>query len=317
MKLAADGDPSAPIHANAPQEYEVVRVKLKCDLKIVGVLPARFGATRLPGKPLLSIAGRPLIQHVYERARGARALDRLVVATDDERIARVVAGFGGEVVMTSTGARTGSDRVAEANEKLQADVVVNLQGDEPFLDPSVVDATVGALQATPAAGLATAATPIVEAAEMLSPGVVKVLADRTGRALWFSRSPIPFVRSNWSDASDAALQAVRGRLAWRHIGIYAFRGDALRAFAAWPSSPLELAEGLEQLRAMENGMHVQVVPVTSPGGPAVDTPEDLERVRSLLERERLLARRPTMDALGETKTSAQHGAGERMIKERL
>ncbi len=255
---------------------------MNCDLAIVGVIPARFAATRLPGKPLADIAGRPLVQHVFERARLARCLDRLVVATDDQRIVDAARGFGAEAVLTSPRSRTGSDRVAEAAVGFPADIVVNLQGDEPLLDPAVIDATVEGLLATPDADLATAAVRIVDVADMVSPDVVKVLVGSRGQALWFSRAPIPFVRVTPPDPAASARDAVAQGLARRHIGIYAFRRAALMAFAGWPSSPFEAAEGLEQLRVLEGGLRLRVVDVDSAGGPAVDTPQDLARVRAIL-----------------------------------
>ncbi|MDP9146001.1 MAG: 3-deoxy-manno-octulosonate cytidylyltransferase [Actinomycetota bacterium] len=253
-------------------------------MTIVGVLPARYGATRLPGKPLADIAGRPLIQHVFDRARCALNLDRVVVATDDERIFKVVKGFGGAVVMTSPDARTGSDRVAQAAETLDAEIIVNLQGDEPLVDPLAIDATVDALRSSPHSDMATPAAFIVDPADILSPHVVKVVVDETGRALWFSRAAIPHVRLTPADPLRSAQEAIARKIARRHIGIYAFRRNALLDFARWPSSPMEIAEGLEQLRALENGQRILVVDVASAGGPAVDTPKDLEKVRELLAR---------------------------------
>ena len=256
-------------------------------MAIVAIIPARFASTRLPGKPLSLIHGKTMIERVYERARAARRLDRIVVATDDERIASVVRGFGGEVTLTSPSHPTGTDRLAEAARALPAEIVVNVQGDEPMLDPAGIDAAAEALLSDESLEVATLSLPLSSVDEMLAASVVKVVTDRRGNALYFSRAAIPHLRDGGSsDARAAAARAVAGGLARKHVGLYAYRRDALLRFAALPPSPLEQAEGLEQLRALENGMRIQVVPVTGDGGVAVDTPEDLERVRTLLSREK-------------------------------
>jgi 3-deoxy-manno-octulosonate cytidylyltransferase (CMP-KDO synthetase) len=253
------------------------------DGAIVAIIPARFASTRLPGKPLADIHGKTLVERVFERARAARRPGRVVVATDDERIAAVVRGFGGEAVMTSPDHATGTDRLAEAARALDAGIVVNVQGDEPMLDPAGVDAAVDALCADASADLSTLSAPLVSSAEMLAPSVVKVVTDARGLALYFSRAPIPHVRrgaaADWAAAAEAAV--ARG-LARKHVGLYAYRRAALLRFASLPPSPLEEAEGLEQLRALHHGMRIRVVPVAGGAGLAVDTPEDLERVRALL-----------------------------------
>ena len=232
-----------------------------------------------------------MVQHVWERARIAQAVDRVLVATDDERIAQVVRAFGGEVVMTSRAHATGTDRLAEAAAGTDAEIVVNVQGDEPMLDASFIDAMVAPLRAEPDLPISTVSLPLADVEELLSPVVVKVVSDAHGNALYFSRSPIPFVR----DAVDmfgghergerlraAAAQAVAGRLARKHVGLYAYRRDALLRFASLPPSPLEQAESLEQLRAMHHGMKIRVVPMEGQSGVAVDTPQDLERVRAIM-----------------------------------
>ncbi len=256
---------------------------MSSDGAIVAIIPARFASTRLPGKPLADIHGKTLVQRVWERARAARRPGRVVVATDDERIASVVRGFGGEAVMTSPDHPTGTDRLAEAAGTLGARIVVNVQGDEPMLDPRGVDAAVDALCDDAEADISTLSLPLVEAAEMLTPSVVKVVADARGYALYFSRAPIPHVRrgaaADWPASAQAAVD--RG-LARKHVGLYAYRRDALLRFASLPPSPLEEAEGLEQLRALHHGFRIRVVPVEGDAGVAVDTPEDLERVRALL-----------------------------------
>ena len=247
------------------------------------MIPARFGSTRLPGKPLSDIHGKPMIQHVHERVRRARRPDRVLVATDDERIAAVVRGFGGEVVMTSREHATGTDRLAEAARSTDAEIVVNVQGDEPLVDPEGIDAAVDALARGPGLDISTLSLPLRDVEEMLSPSVVKVVSDARGEALYFSRSPIPHVRQGASgDARAAAEAAVQRGLARKHVGLYVYRRESLLRFAALPPSPLEAAEGLEQLRALEHGMRIRVVEREGAAGPAVDTPEDLERVRALM-----------------------------------
>jgi 3-deoxy-manno-octulosonate cytidylyltransferase (CMP-KDO synthetase) len=247
---------------------------------IAAIIPARYGASRLPGKPLSDIHGRPMIQHVHERLSRARGIDRVLVATDDERIADAVRRFGGEAVMTSSAHRSGSDRVAEAAQCVDADVIVGVQGDEPMIDPRAVEAAVRPFAEDAGVLAATVCVPLRTVDEMLSPHVVKVVADAEGRALYFSRSPIPHVRGG--DAMEAARQAVERGLARRHLGLYAWRRQALLRFAALPPSALEEAEGLEQLRALEHGMDMHVVEWEGEPGVAVDTPADLERVRALL-----------------------------------
>ena len=254
-----------------PAAYHDAYTRALIDLAIVAIIPARFGSTRLPGKPLSDIHGKPMIQHVHERVRRARRPDRVLVATDDERIAAVVRGFGGEVVMTSRHHATGTDRLAEAAMATDAEIVVNVQGDEPMLarDPGL--------------DMATLSLPLRDVEEMLSPSVVKVVSDARGEALYFSRGPIPLVRDGASPDLRAAAAAAVGRgLARKHVGLYVYRRAALLRFAALPPCPLEEAEGLEQLRALHHGMRIRVVEREGVAGPAVDTAEDLERVRALL-----------------------------------
>ena len=250
------------------------------------MIPARFGSTRLPGKPLSDIHGKPMIQHVHERVRRARRPDRVLVATDDERIAAVVRGFGGEVVMTSRDHATGTDRLAEAARGTEAEIVINVQGDEPLVDPDGIDAAVDGLARDPGLDMATLSLPLRDVEEMLSPSVVKVVCDAKGEALYFSRSPVPLVRQGSStDLRAAAAAAVARGLARKHVGLYVYRRASLLRFAALAPTPLEVAEGLEQLRALENGMRIRVVEREGAAGPAVDTAEDLERVRALIAAE--------------------------------
>jgi 3-deoxy-manno-octulosonate cytidylyltransferase (CMP-KDO synthetase) len=243
------------------------------------VIPARFAASRLPGKPLLDIGGRPLIQWVWQRARDSGA-DSVIVATDDERIRTAVLGFGAEVVMTSAQHASGTDRIAEVtrtrNWAAEA-LVVNLQGDEPMMPSTLIAQVAKGLANCADAAIATAAAPVQSLQEFLDPNCVKVVCARDGRALYFSRAPLPWPRDH-----VAAGRPVQYEGALRHIGIYAYRVSTLLQFAAWPPTQLETVERLEQLRALENGMQIKVVTLhqTPPAG--VDTPEDLERVRALL-----------------------------------
>jgi 3-deoxy-manno-octulosonate cytidylyltransferase (CMP-KDO synthetase) len=252
-------------------------------LATLAIIPARYASTRLPGKPLADIHGKPMVQHVYERAAQARRVDRVLVATDDERVAAAVRAFGGEAVLTSPAHATGTDRVAEVAARTEALLIVNVQGDEPLLDPSGIDAAVEPFLADPTLAVSTLCLPLTQLEEMLSASVVKVAVDAQGDALYFSRSPIPFVREGASsDLAAAAARAVALGLALKHIGLYVYRRESLLRLAGLPPSPLEIAEGLEQLRALHHGMRVRVVPFTGEAGAAVDTPADLERVRALL-----------------------------------
>jgi 3-deoxy-manno-octulosonate cytidylyltransferase (CMP-KDO synthetase) len=249
-------------------------------LAIVAIIPARFGSTRLPGKPLSQISGKPMVQHVWERARTARSVDRVLVATDDERIATAVRAFGGDVVMTARTHATGTDRLAEAAAASEASIVVNVQGDEPMLDASFIDAAVRPLQEGEAE-MSTVSLPFTDVEEMLSSAVVKVVCDARGDALYFSRSPIPFVRDAIDLRVSAALAVSRG-IARKHVGLYAYRKETLLRFASLRPTALEQAESLEQLRAMHHGIRIRVVPVEGRAGVAVDTPQDLERVREMM-----------------------------------
>ena len=231
------------------------------------VLPARYASVRLPGKPLLRDTGKPLIQHVYEQAARAKCGGRVIVATDDERIRAAVLAFGGEVVMTRGDHVSGTDRVAEVAAGLDVDVVVNLQGDEPQFPPAALDALVALLAANPAADAATLMTPIRDRETYLNPNCVKVVTDARGRALYFSRSPIPMVRDGAPDfAADPPLFHL-------HLGVYAYRRDALLRLAAAPPHPLELAEKLEQLRVLGGGGIIDVASIPH-AHRGVDTPAD-------------------------------------------
>jgi 3-deoxy-manno-octulosonate cytidylyltransferase (CMP-KDO synthetase) len=241
--------------------------------QVIVLIPARYGSTRFPGKPLALLHGRPMIQHVYERARQAALVEGVLVATDDARILEAVHAFGGEAVLTGTHHRTGTERVAEAAARRggSAGIVVNVQGDEPLIDPRAIDAAVRPLLEDPSLEMTTLATPIRRAEELFDPHVVKVVVNQQGDALYFSRSPIPFVRSQKSEVRSQEF-------GYRHVGLYAYRRDFLLRMAQWPPTPLEEAERLEQLRVVERGHRIRVVLVDD-SGPGVDTPEDLERLQ--------------------------------------
>jgi 3-deoxy-manno-octulosonate cytidylyltransferase (CMP-KDO synthetase) len=243
------------------------------------IIPARFAASRLPGKPLLLIEGRPLIQWVWQRAQEAGAAS-VRIATDDMRIRNAAASFGAECVMTSPDHASGTDRIAEVVRACALpadDIVVNLQGDEPMMPaPLVAQVAAGVAQAG-GIDIATAVAPITTLPEFLDPNCVKALRARDGRALYFSRAPVPWPRDHVLGERPSRFEG-----AWRHIGIYAYRVASLLEFAARPPTPLELTERLEQLRALEYGMHIHLVALTEPPPAGVDTPEDLERIRLLL-----------------------------------
>jgi 3-deoxy-manno-octulosonate cytidylyltransferase (CMP-KDO synthetase) len=245
------------------------------------IIPARFASTRLPGKPLLQIGDRPLIQWVWQSAVDSGAAS-VLVATDDERIRTAALNFGAECQMTSPHHVSGTDRIAEAVRAqgfAADDIVVNLQGDEPMMAAEVVARVAHGLRETQGSDISTAVAPIRSLQEFLDPNCVKALRARDGRALYFSRAPVP-----WPRDSIAAERPSSFLGAWRHIGIYAYRVHSLLRFAAWPPTPLELTEKLEQLRALEHGMHIQLVTLSEPPPAGVDTPEDLERVRSELQK---------------------------------
>jgi len=237
------------------------------ETSVLAIIPARFHSTRLPGKVLLDIGGRPMIEHVYRRATAARSVDAVIVATDDERVARAVDDFGGVSCMTSAAHVSGTDRLAEVIADLPCGIVVGVQGDEPLLDPAVIDATVAPLQEDRSIEMGTAARAIKDPAELTSSHVVKVVRDAGGFALYFSRAPIPHSRDG-SSVPDARV----------HIGIYVYRRETLLRLARLSPGPLERAEVLEQLRALENGVRIKVVD-TLYDSIGVDTQADLDRVR--------------------------------------
>ena len=264
-------------------------------MKIVGIIPARYSSTRFPGKPLALIAGRPLIQHVVEQCRKAKSLGEVIVATDDSRIADAVKKFC-RVEMTRADHPSGSDRIAEVAARCPCDAVVNIQGDEPLIDPAVIDAVAGALAQNE---MSTAATHIRQPAELDNPNVVKVVVSAAGRALYFSRRTIPYLREAASPVKYAspppatsknqifhgASGSVNEQLAafafLKHLGIYGYRRETLLRLVKFPVSPLEAAEKLEQLRALENGIQIAVVTVDY-DSVGVDVPEDVARVEKIL-----------------------------------
>jgi 3-deoxy-manno-octulosonate cytidylyltransferase (CMP-KDO synthetase) len=238
-------------------------------LEILGVIPARYASSRFPGKALVPIAGKPMLQHVWERAARARSLNRLIVATDDERILHAAQAFGADVRMTRSDHASGTDRAAAVAAATSASLVVNIQGDEPLIDPAAIDQAVEGLLAPGDAPMGTLKKRMEDAAEARDPNVVKVVCGHQGNALYFSRSPIPFARSG-----EACF--------YKHIGLYVYRGEFLLAYSSLPVGPLEEAEKLEQLRALENGHKIRVVE-TDYDSLGVDTPGDLEKVRERIE----------------------------------
>ena len=236
------------------------------------IIPARWGSTRFPGKPLHPLAGKPLIQHIWERCGEVRAVDRIIIATDDMRIAEAAFGFGAEVALTSPRYPSGTDRIAAVAKNLAGHgIVVNVQGDEPFIDPRLVGRLIAALRKDRSADMATAACPL-EPSEIENPNCVKVVADLAGNALYFSRSIVPADR-------DGNVHPAR----FRHLGIYAYRRKFLLEFVKWKQTPLEKCEKLEQLRALEHGATIRVL-TTRASGPGVDTPADAARAEEMLSR---------------------------------
>ncbi|MEA4876504.1 MAG: 3-deoxy-manno-octulosonate cytidylyltransferase [Aminobacterium sp.] len=240
-------------------------------MNILGVIPARYGSTRLPGKPLADICGKPLIQHVYEKAQCSSFLGAVIVATDDERIIEAVQAFNGNAVLTSKEHPNGTCRVAEVAENMNVDYVINIQGDEPLLDPRMIDEVALALTENEDIVSATLCAPLCDEADLSNPNVVKVVRDCRGFALYFSRSPIPYFRVKTSLP------------VYEHIGIYGYRKDFLMKYVKLEATPLSTAESLEQLKILEHGYSMKVVETAvSHRGPSVDTLEDLNAVRRIL-----------------------------------
>lgn len=246
-------------------------------MRIVAIIPARYGSTRFPGKALADLDGKPMIQHVFERTMQASLVSRAIVATDDQRIADLVHQAGGEAIMTSADHETGTDRLAEVARGLEADIVVNVQGDEPLIMPAMIDQAIEPFLSNPGLRMGTLKTRVRCLHDFLSPNVVKVVTDNDGYALYFSRSPLPFFRDRWHDLKDDAFASGR-LLCFKHVGLYVYQREFLLEFAAMPQTFLEQSEKLEQLRALENGVRIRVVE-TEFDSLGVDTPEDLGRVK--------------------------------------
>jgi 3-deoxy-manno-octulosonate cytidylyltransferase (CMP-KDO synthetase) len=241
-------------------------------MKVIGVIPARFSSTRLEGKPLKDICGKPMVQYVYEAALKAHLLDQVYVATEDQRIVDAVHGFGGKAFMTSAAHKTGTDRVAEVAAGIECDIVVNIQGDEPLFNPAMLDEVIQPFLDEPDLPMSTLCVPILREENLAIPDVVKVVFDLKGYALYFSRSLIPFPRKKDN------FQA------YEHLGIYAYRKDFLMSYVRIPQTRLEINESLEQLRVLESGYRLKVVVSAHPyNGLSVDTQEDLDRVREIIQ----------------------------------
>lgn len=249
----------------------------------IAVIPARYGSTRFPGKSLAMIRDKPMIQWVYERTSQSRLVNRVIVATDDERIRNAVTGFGGEAIMTSAEHATGTDRIAEVARKIDCDLVVNVQGDEPLISPDLIDQAVMPLSQDPSIPMGTVCRRIDDRNEAFDPNVVKVVLDVNQFALYFSRAPVPWDRDAWA-GRDSFAEMTRLPVMYKHIGLYVFRREFLLAFAAMPQTPLEQIEKLEQLRVLESGQRIKAV-ITGHESFGVDIPGDLSKILQQLEKE--------------------------------
>lgn len=251
---------------------------MQCEpMKVIGVIPSRYASVRLPAKPLVPICGKPLVQWVWEAASRAKTLDDLLVATDDERIARVVEKFGAQVAMTPSECPSGTDRIAAAIRGIECDIAVNIQGDEPLMAPENIDACVTALKDDPQAAVATPMIRLTDDADFAAPHVVKVVYDAQGYALYFSRSPIPNVIRASADERAATP-------AMKHLGLYVYRREALERFVTLPPSRYERVEKLEQLRFLEAGYKIKMIEVFH-DSIGVDTPEDVAKVEAILQQQ--------------------------------
>jgi 3-deoxy-manno-octulosonate cytidylyltransferase (CMP-KDO synthetase) len=258
-------------------------------MKTIAIIPARYSSTRLPGKPLIEIKGKPLIQYVYERVRSS-SVQNVIVATDDERIASVVRKFGGEAMLTSSHHRSGTERVAEVAAALDAPIVVNCQGDEPLIQPEAINQAITPFTQDQSIMVTTLITPLEEEINLYNPHVVKVVVDHEGFALYFSRAPIPYPRNVLEKAGSGShneIELIKNVEKkdfsgyWQHIGLYVFRRDFLLKLTILPPTPLEEQEKLEQLRILENGYKIKTVVCSTPSL-GIDTPDDIERFKSLL-----------------------------------
>ncbi len=251
--------------------------------KIIAVIPARYGSTRFPGKSLAMIKDKPMIQWVYERTSRSRLINRVIVATDDERIGKAVSSFGGEAVMTSPAHATGTDRIAEVVRGMDCDLVVNVQGDEPLIHPDMIDEAVMPLVADQTIPMGTVCRQILEPHEAFDPNVVKVVLDSNRFALYFSRAPIPWDRDWWADRETSGMLHT-SEVMYKHIGLYVYRRNFLLGYSAMPQTPLEGIEKLEQLRALESGFRIKTV-ITEHDSFGVDIPGDLSKILQQLEKE--------------------------------
>lgn len=242
---------------------------------VLAVIPARFASTRFPGKIIAPLLGKPLVMHAYERAQSAALIDEVLIATDDQRVVEAIAPHGAHWVMTRPDHASGTDRIAEVAQHHTAEIIVNVQGDEALIDPATIDATIRPLLDDPDLMMATARHRITDWATIADPHVVKVVCDAHGRALYFSRAPIPHIR-------DAADRGETSQAHWQHVGLYVYRRNFLLQYASWPQTPLEKLEKLEQLRVLEHGYSIAVVD-TEYAGIGVDVPADLEWVQRLME----------------------------------
>ncbi|MBI1805936.1 MAG: 3-deoxy-manno-octulosonate cytidylyltransferase [Ignavibacteria bacterium] len=245
---------------------------------IVGIIPARYASTRLPAKPLIQLCGKPMIQHVYERAKESRLLDKVIIATDHEKIAEAVKRFNGEVMLTPSGLRSGTDRIAYAAKTLtDTAIVANIQGDEPLIAPQMIDEAVQMLIEDEAVHVGTLVKEIISSEELRNPNIVKVVRDTDGNGIYFSRSPIPYLRDGVN-----IDQWHTQHLYYKHIGLYVFRRDFLLKFASWQESTIEKIERLEQLRIIEHGYKIKTSVTTYDSVP-VDAPEDVEKIGRLMQ----------------------------------
>lgn len=242
-------------------------------MRATGVIPARYSSVRFPGKVLANLLDKPLIQWVYERASASASLGKVIVATDDQRIVKAVESFGGEVQLSSREHRSGTERVAEVAERLDSDIVVNIQGDQPLVEAEAIDSLVRSTFDDPETAVGTLVAKSRDEDELQNPNVVKVVFDRNGYALYFSRYPIPWLSHPCSNPGNPSF--------YKHVGVYSYRREPLLRLAKLPPSPLELSEGLEQLRALENGLPIRVFETSYPSF-SVDTPQDLAKVEKLL-----------------------------------
>ena len=256
-------------------------------MKVTVIIPARYASTRFPCKPLVLISGKPMVQHVYERASQATLVDDVFIATEDNRIEEAVRSFGGRVVMTSSRHQSGTDRMAEVAQNVSSDIFINVQGDEPLISPALIDQVASVLINSDVAKMSTAQISFKTKEDFLNPNVVKVLCDQEGTALYFSRSPIPFQRKTWRENPEwphfyeaHSLEKIEQSGVHKHLGIYGFKRQTLLDFSRWMPTALEKEEELEQLRALEHGIRIKVV-TTQHESWAVDTPDDLKKINEL------------------------------------